>query len=432
MPSSAPPPGGRRAFFIAGRDAAAARSLAGRMGSSTADLNFPLLFSPTLISVTPNSGSPAGGTIVDLAGMNFRAGATVTFGGASATGVIFVSPLHITCTTPAHASGSVNVTVTNPDAQTTTLVGGYTYQFMNFVAVSSNGNSAAVSLDGISWAARSMPAGDYRCVAFSPTLGLFVASGAAGVLATSPDGEVWTAQTPIPVNDANVTIFAVKWDAAHGVFIAVGGARVNALGGIVSTSPDGVTWTARNISGNVNFILFGIGIGSTTSIAVGEVFNATHGAGLKIVAGTDPTTPWASTSLTVDTPVFGRWRRTDWNGSVFAAAPGTTATAVTSSNGSAYTSRAMPASSYGVMLWDSFRGLFVAAGSGIAATSPTGVTWTARTAPAGLYRDCAAISSVTVLVGDGGACASSTDDITWVARTMPSALVNYRGACARL
>jgi hypothetical protein len=123
----APPPGGRRAFFIAGRDAAGARSLASRMGTSTADLLFPLLFPPTLVSVTPSNGLAIGGTVVDLAGMNFRPGATATFGGVPATGVTFVSSSHITCTTPAHATGAVDVTVTNPDGASSTLVGGFTY-----------------------------------------------------------------------------------------------------------------------------------------------------------------------------------------------------------------------------------------------------------------------------------------------------------------
>jgi hypothetical protein len=127
MAQSPSAPGGRRAFFIAGRDAAGARSLAARMGSSTADLLFPLLFPPTLISVTPSSGLIAGGTVVDLAGQNFQDGATVTFGGVAATGVTFVSRSHITATTPAHAAGAVNVVVTNPDAQLSTLANGFTY-----------------------------------------------------------------------------------------------------------------------------------------------------------------------------------------------------------------------------------------------------------------------------------------------------------------
>lgn len=83
---------------------------------------------PTVTSVTPNSGSTAGGTsITDLAGTGFISGATVTFGGSSATNVTFVSATKLTCTTPAHAAGAVNVVVTNPDTQTGTGTNAFTY-----------------------------------------------------------------------------------------------------------------------------------------------------------------------------------------------------------------------------------------------------------------------------------------------------------------
>lgn len=82
---------------------------------------------PTLSSVTPNTGTTAGGTSVALAGTGFVTGATVTFGGVAATSVAVASPTSITATTPARAAGSVNVVVTNPDGQSSTLAGGYTY-----------------------------------------------------------------------------------------------------------------------------------------------------------------------------------------------------------------------------------------------------------------------------------------------------------------
>jgi hypothetical protein len=102
-------------------------SFGSRGGASLADLLFPLLFPPTLISVTPSEGPTSGGTVVDLAGLHFRPGATVTFDGIAATGIIVVSSSHITATTPAHAAGPVNVTVTNPDAQLSTLLNGFSY-----------------------------------------------------------------------------------------------------------------------------------------------------------------------------------------------------------------------------------------------------------------------------------------------------------------
>ncbi len=46
---------------------------------------------PTVTSVSPSSGSTAGGTAVTITGTNFVAGATVTFGGAAATNVVVVS-----------------------------------------------------------------------------------------------------------------------------------------------------------------------------------------------------------------------------------------------------------------------------------------------------------------------------------------------------
>ena len=81
---------------------------------------------PTLTSVTPNSGLAAGGNTVVLAGTNFFVGATVTFGGSAATSVMVDSATQITCTTPTHAAGLVNVIVTTSGGPVT-LVGGYTY-----------------------------------------------------------------------------------------------------------------------------------------------------------------------------------------------------------------------------------------------------------------------------------------------------------------
>ena len=62
-----------------------------------------------------------------ISGTNFASGATVTFGGTSATSVVVVSSTTITATTPAHAAGVVNVVVTNNNGQSGTLTNGYTY-----------------------------------------------------------------------------------------------------------------------------------------------------------------------------------------------------------------------------------------------------------------------------------------------------------------
>ncbi len=82
---------------------------------------------PTVAGVAPSSGPAAGGTAVTISGAGFQAGATVTIGGVSAA-VGPVTATSISATTPAHAAGPVDVTVTNPDGQVSTLAAGFTYQ----------------------------------------------------------------------------------------------------------------------------------------------------------------------------------------------------------------------------------------------------------------------------------------------------------------
>jgi hypothetical protein len=83
-------------------------------------------------SVAPTGGTIAGGSSVTINGTGFAAGAAVTFGGSAATNVVVVSAIKITARTPAHALGAVNVTVTNTDTSTGTLVSGYLYKPQQF------------------------------------------------------------------------------------------------------------------------------------------------------------------------------------------------------------------------------------------------------------------------------------------------------------
>ncbi|HET9180173.1 MAG TPA: IPT/TIG domain-containing protein [Terriglobia bacterium] len=92
--------------------------------------------SPTVRSVSPTSGGTAGGTVVTVTGSNFASGATVSFGGAPAS-VSFLSSTQLTAVTPAHAAGSVNVVITNPDSTSAMLAGGFNFGTASSLAVSS-------------------------------------------------------------------------------------------------------------------------------------------------------------------------------------------------------------------------------------------------------------------------------------------------------
>ena len=67
-----------------------------------------------MTAVNPMAGPVAGGTTVTITGTSFTSANAVTFGGTPAAAFTVVSPTTITATTPAHASGVVDVSVTTP------------------------------------------------------------------------------------------------------------------------------------------------------------------------------------------------------------------------------------------------------------------------------------------------------------------------------
>lgn len=81
---------------------------------------------PSISTVTPSSGSSAGGTVVNITGSNFTGATSVTFGGTAGTALTVNSATSITVTAPAHTAGAVPVVVTTPNG-TGTKTGGFTY-----------------------------------------------------------------------------------------------------------------------------------------------------------------------------------------------------------------------------------------------------------------------------------------------------------------
>lgn len=85
----------------------------------------PITF-PTIVSISPTSGSRAGGTPVLINGTNFTGATSVKFGGVSAIFTI-INSTQITTTSPAYSiAGIVDVVVTTPNG-TATSHGAFTY-----------------------------------------------------------------------------------------------------------------------------------------------------------------------------------------------------------------------------------------------------------------------------------------------------------------
>lgn len=96
---------------------------------------------PTVASISPSTGSTAGGTNVTITGTGFTGATGVTIGGAAATDVVVNSATTITATTPAGTAGTASVLVTTP-AGTNAANTLFTYGAPEIAAF--RGNSTAV------------------------------------------------------------------------------------------------------------------------------------------------------------------------------------------------------------------------------------------------------------------------------------------------
>ncbi len=96
--------------------------------SATLSASYTYEAAPTLSSVSPVAGPLAGGTLITVTGTHFLSGIAITVGGAACSGVTLSSATSVSCSTPAHAAGLVDIVATNTDLQSATLSSSYTYQ----------------------------------------------------------------------------------------------------------------------------------------------------------------------------------------------------------------------------------------------------------------------------------------------------------------
>ena len=113
--------------------------------------------------VSPNTGATVRNSSVTIRGSGFLPGATVALD-ATAAQVTVVNSLTITATAQAHAAGTVDVVVTNPDGQSGRLTGAFTYVVNPPYTLTASLNTVAVGRQvSVSWTA---PRGRWDWVGF--------------------------------------------------------------------------------------------------------------------------------------------------------------------------------------------------------------------------------------------------------------------------
>jgi hypothetical protein len=145
---------------------------------------------PTVTSISPNSGSTAGGGSVTITGTNFTSTTSVTFGGGAATSVTVVNDTTITAVTPAHAAGAVDVVITTP-AGSGTATSGFTY--IAPPAVTSLSPTSGSTSGGTSVVITGTNFANTTAVNFgSSAAASFTVDSATQITATSPAGSAGT------------------------------------------------------------------------------------------------------------------------------------------------------------------------------------------------------------------------------------------------
>ncbi len=192
---------------------------------------------PTLDAVDPSKGSTVGGDEVTLSGSGFTAGAKVRFAEALATAVkVDPNGKSLTCTTPAHGSGLVDVAVENGDGGKTLLAQAFSYQtppkpVVTLTGAPADGLMAAGGTLGL--AATVTIAGVTSAPGVTPDVAVAIGIGPAGTdpIAQSANytwkqatyvekdgnGEKFVAQLPIGVPGKYHAVAKATWKAEVGL-----------------------------------------------------------------------------------------------------------------------------------------------------------------------------------------------------------------------
>ena len=225
-------------------------------------------------------------------------------------------------------------------------------------------------------------------------------------------GNSWSVQT---MNPGTSAYFGVTWSPALRLFVAVAYSGTN----LVSTSPDGYTWTARSAANSNQWL--GVAWSPSLGLFAAVSYN---GSGNRVMTSPDGIT-WTARSSAADYA----WRRIAWSPSLglFAATAQTVGTSsiMTSSNGITWTLRTTPNVGLEGIIWAAEAGIFCAVGySGAILTSSDGIVWTQRTSPTSNSNYDVAWSpdlQLFVVVSSDGTnrILTSPDAVVWTARAAP-------------
>ena len=263
---------------------------------------------PTVTSLNVITGTTCGGTHVTITGTNFTGATAVDFGLPNpATSVVVVNSTTITCVSPAHAAGFVDVQVTTPCATSTPGTGdGFTYATAPVPAVTSiapaTGNTAggtSVTITGTGFTSATPP----TAVLFgaNPATSVVVAASGTTITCVSPAG---TGTVDVKVTTCGGTSPTVAADQFTYVTCSLPG--VDTVTPSTGSTAGGtiVTITGKYFTG-VNAVTFGTVAATTYTFNSDTQITATSPAGTGTVDVTVRTACGTSAIVAADHFTYG-------------------------------------------------------------------------------------------------------------------------------
>ena len=252
-------------------------------GSATRTGGFTYHALPTVASVSPGSGSLAGGTTITVTGTNLSGATLVRVGSVSATGLTVVSPTMLTCVTPAGAAGAKSVSVTTPGG-TATRSNAFTHVFVppTIASVSpsagpvAGGTSITVSGTNLLGASEVLVGG-------VPATGLTVV-------------DAWTIACVTPAGSAG----------ARDIRVTVPGGSVTQPGGFSYHAPPTIASVSPSSGpegGGTSVTIVGSNLAATSAVTFGGVpATGLSVAGDTTITATTPAGAAGAADVTVTTP----------------------------------------------------------------------------------------------------------------------------------
>jgi len=322
-----------------------------------------------------------------------------------------------------------------------------------FVAISDSSAMAAYSFNGATWYKSNLPStAEWSSIGYGQ--GVFYVTSLGDAAASSPDGVTWTVRdgsflsldiTATNANSVTSTATArtlpssstwqdVLWDGTK--FVAIGYTSGTSLGAY-ATSTDGATWTGGTIAqSGTNWEYTALAYNGTNQYVA---LIGGNGGTNDLATSTNGTT-WATTANAL--PANSFWKQVIWDGSKYVAIRADSANIATSSNGTTWAGSAVSGGSsdatsiaVGAIGGTTYY-IIISGGSGasqaVSHSTNSASTWTtANSMPSSdLWSSVAYGNSRFVAVAGNTAttttkAAYSTNGTTWSAATMPGAAARW-------